>query len=150
MLCVVFRNKPTHHLIAKTPEGVYAINKKTYDGHKNVGAVRLHLFPPAGVLPTRRFFRCACHSSPARCPILAAKLNTTLHIGRHTHTHKTPLTANGQHCFQLCISTRTADQATRDEDQRLAGPARQTGPGRRRSISGQEEQDQEERGVLEL
>jgi len=40
VLCVVFRGKPTHHLIAKTPAGVYAINKKSYDGHKNVGGVR--------------------------------------------------------------------------------------------------------------
>lgn len=30
VLCVVYKNKPTHHLVAKDGDGLYAVNKKVY------------------------------------------------------------------------------------------------------------------------
>ena len=87
MLCVVFRNKPTHHLIAKTPEGVYAINKKTYDGHKNVGAVRLHLFPPRWCSANQTLFpvRLSLKPRPLPYPRREAQYHSP-HRTAHTHT----------------------------------------------------------------
>jgi len=36
VLCVVFKEKPTHHLITKTEDGDLQVNKKTFGGHKDV------------------------------------------------------------------------------------------------------------------
>lgn len=36
VLCVVFKGKPTHHLIVKNPDGILTINKKTFSGHKKI------------------------------------------------------------------------------------------------------------------
>lgn len=33
VLCVVFKSKPTHHLVSKNEEGQYTVNKKTFGGH---------------------------------------------------------------------------------------------------------------------
>lgn len=41
VLCVVYKGKPTHHLIAKNAEGIYAINKKTYGNNKTIEEVIL-------------------------------------------------------------------------------------------------------------
>jgi len=36
VLCVVFKGKPTHHLIGKNPDGNLTVNKKTFGGHKKI------------------------------------------------------------------------------------------------------------------
>ena len=39
VLCVVYKGKPTHHLIAKNEAGIYAINKKTFGEYNKVNRV---------------------------------------------------------------------------------------------------------------
>ena len=36
VLCVVFKGKPTHHLISKNEDGNLTVNKKTFGGHKKI------------------------------------------------------------------------------------------------------------------
>eukprot|EP00039_Didymoeca_costata_P018413 m.333341 g.333341 ORF g.333341 m.333341 type:complete len:394 (-) comp17127_c0_seq1:92-1273(-) len=39
VLCVVYKGKPTHHLIVKGEDGIFLINKKTYGGHSTIKAL---------------------------------------------------------------------------------------------------------------
>ena len=39
MLCVVFKGKPTHHLVSKNEEAQYTVNKKTFGGHTKLADV---------------------------------------------------------------------------------------------------------------
>lgn len=39
VLCVVYKGKCTHHLIAKNDDGFYAINKKTFGDYTKVNRV---------------------------------------------------------------------------------------------------------------
>ncbi len=39
VLCVVYKGRPTHHLVKKNEEGMYTVNKKTYGNHSKVTAL---------------------------------------------------------------------------------------------------------------
>jgi len=54
VLCVVYKGKPTHHLIAKNPDGIYCINKKSYGEYTKVNRVSGPAFLvafPCGIHP---------------------------------------------------------------------------------------------------